>query len=66
MRPEDTHSLLRTGSAKRMGPIRGAERARMELDGQAAVTFSAWKPFGPCLTSNSTVWPSVRDLYPSI
>src|SRR6266700_789676 len=23
-------------------------------------TFSAWKPFGPLVTSNSTVWPSCR------
>src|ERR1700722_15597681 len=28
-------------------------------------TFSACRPFGPCLTSNSTAWPSLSDLYPS-
>ena len=32
----------------------------------AAVTFAAWAPLGPWTTSNSTRWPSVRVLKPSI
>ena len=32
----------------------------------AATTFAAWAPLGPWTTSNSTRWPSVRVLKPSI
>src|SRR4029450_1622386 len=35
-----------------------------ELD-QTGGTLAACLPFGPSTTSNSTAWPSVRDLYPS-
>jgi len=26
------------------------------------LTFAAWRPFGPLVTSNSTAWPSFNDL----
>jgi hypothetical protein len=28
---------------------------------QRARTLSAWGPFGPCVVSNSTRWPSSRE-----
>src|SRR5262245_19716244 len=44
------------------GGTQGA--SRMEIRTQTARTFSAAGPFAPCTTSNSTFWPSARDLKP--
>ena len=41
--------------------VRGIRRASGSPDtwvGQMPLTFSAWGPLGPCVTSNSTFWPS--------
>jgi hypothetical protein len=53
--------------SKRRAPCREPAARRYEF-GQlaAATTFAAWAPLGPWTTSNSTRWPSVRVLKPSI
>src|SRR5204862_1523201 len=48
-------------------PLRGVEESDdAGGHGQIARIFDAAGPFWPCVGSNSTFWPSLRDLKPPI
>lgn len=41
-------------------------RANSTYSNYTSTTFTAFAPFESCSTSNSTAWPSFRDLKPSL
>src|SRR5438270_316010 len=64
-----TGSLQTTSEDSKMFPGSrqgegGQESRRLPKHCYRGLTFSACKPFGPFVTSNSTAWPSCRLLNP--